>query len=295
MRAAIVVAMLALLTPPGAAGAQELDGAAAVARGEYLFHAGACDSCHTDHPGDGAFLAGGRAMETPFGTFYTPNITPDPETGLGRWSFEDFSSAMIEGRSPDGGHYYPVFPYAWYTGMTRPDLEDMWAYLQSVPAVRNEVPPHELPFPFKYRFLMLGWKLLNFDEGQTVFDPARSDAWNRGAYLVNHLGHCGACHTTKLYGNFIEGKFLAGSAAIPGPYPAPNITSHPVTGIGEWSEEDIVRALRRSMTPDGTPIRRPMAEYVVAGTSYLSDDDLRAAPAPPAPRDRPPARPGSAC
>jgi mono/diheme cytochrome c family protein len=259
-----------------ASAADAADDQAALARGRYIFHAGACDSCHTDHPNHGAFLAGGRRMETEFGTFHVPNITPDEATGIGRWTAEDFRRSMIEGKTPDGSHYYPVFPYRWYTGMTEQDLADLWAYLRSVPAAENRVRAHDLPFPFNIRALLFGWKLVNFDEGETVHDPERSEDWNRGAYLVNHLGHCGACHTTKLYGNFIEDKFLAGSAAIPGPYPAPNITSHPVTGIGEWSEEDIVRALRRSMTPEGTPIRGPMAEYVVAGTSYLSDEDLRA-------------------
>ena len=132
-------------------------------RGRYLFHAGACDSCHTDHPNRGPFLAGGRRMDTEFGTFYVPNITPDRETGIGAWSAEDFRRAMIEGRTPAGSHYYPVFPYRWYTGMSDQDVADMWAYLQSVPPVRNRVREHDLPFPFNLRFLLLGWKLINFD------------------------------------------------------------------------------------------------------------------------------------
>ena len=152
-------------------------------RGKYLFQAGACDSCHTDHPNRGPFLAGGRRMDTEFGTFYVPNITPDRETGIGEWSAEDFRRAMIEGRTPAGSHYYPVFPYRWYTGMSDQDVADMWAYLQSVPPVRNRVRAHDLPFPFNLRFLLLGWKLINFDQGATVHDPERSEAWNRGAYL----------------------------------------------------------------------------------------------------------------
>ena len=272
MRTTAVAAILLASTPAVAANGV----ADAMARGEYLFHAGACDSCHTDHPNDGAFLAGGRVLETQFGTFYAPNITPAPETGLGGWTFEDFERAMVEGVSPEGKNYYPVFPYRWYTGMTPRDLADLWAYLQSVPPVENAVPAHDLPFPFNYSVLIWGWKLLNFDERETVFDPERPEAWNRGAYLVNHLGHCGACHTTKVVGNFLEWKFLAGSAAIPGPYPAPNITQAVPAGIGDWSEEDVVRALRRSMRPDGIPIRGPMAEYVASGSSHLTDEDLRA-------------------
>jgi mono/diheme cytochrome c family protein len=140
------------------------------------------------------------------------------------------------------------------------------------------VRPHDLPFPFNLRFLLLGWKLINFDQGETVFDPERSEAWNRGAYLVNHLGHCGACHTPKLLGAiFRTDKFLAGSEAIPGPYFAPNITPHEVTGIGDWTTDDVVRALKRSIRPDGLPIRGPMAEYVNTGSSYLSEEDLAAA------------------
>lgn len=265
---------LALVT--GTAHAQ--DDLVALERGEYLFYAGACNSCHTDHEHDGPFLAGGRRMESGFGTFYVPNITPAPETGIGTWTFEDFQDAMVEGVRPDGAHYYPIFPYRWYTGMTEQDLADLWAYLQDVPPVENRVQPHELPFPFNIRFLILGWKILNFDEGDTVHDEEKSAAWNRGAYLVNHLGHCGACHTPK----FLKGAvfrtwdYLAGSEAIPGPYPAPNITPDEVTGIGDWSTEDVVRALKQSITPEGEPIRGPMAEYIVSGSSHMAEADLAA-------------------
>lgn len=259
---------------PDAAAAED----PALARGRYIFHAGACDSCHTDHPNHGAFLAGGRRMETEFGTFHVPNITPDEATGIGRWSAEDFRRSMIEGRAPDGSHYYPVFPYRWYTGMTGQDLADLWAYLRSVPAVENRVPAHELPFPLNIRALLFGWKLVNFDQGETVQDPEKSAEWNRGAYLVNHLGHCGACHTPKLFGAlFLGHKFLAGSQAVPGPYPAPNITPDLVTGIGRWTVDDVARALGQSITPEGLPIRGPMAEYVISGSGFLSAEDLRAA------------------
>jgi mono/diheme cytochrome c family protein len=271
--------LLVLLLPllgSAAAAQQDLD---ALLRGEYVFYAGACDSCHTDHPHHGAFLAGGRRMDTEFGTFYVPNITPDMATGIGGWSAEDFRRAMIEGETPAGSHYYPVFPYRWYTGMSEQDLADLWAYLQSVPPVHNRVRPHDLPFPFNLRFLLLGWKLINFDQGETVYDPQQSDVWNRGAYLVNHLGHCGACHTPKMLmgAAFRDDKFLAGSEVVPGPYPAPNITPHDVTGIGGWTTGDVVRALKRSIRPDGLPIRGPMAEYVDSGSSYLLEQDLEAA------------------
>lgn len=270
--------LLVVLLPLGSAAKAADADAEAIARGRYVFHAGACDSCHTDHPNHGAFLAGGRAMPTPFGTFYVPNITPDEDTGIGGWTEEDFRRAMIEGESPDGSHYYPIFPYRWYTGMTDRDLADLWAYLRSVPPVHNPVRQHDLPFPLNIRFFLLGWKLINFEQGETVWDPEKSPAWNRGAYLVNHLGHCGACHTPKLLGAVFKSyDFLAGSETIPGPYPAPNITPHEVTGLGDWSNPDIVRALGRSIRPDGEPIRGPMAEYVASGSSWLSDEDLEAA------------------
>ena len=275
MRSTVVLLFLLPIFGPAAAAEQTPD---AVKRGEYLFHAGACDSCHTDHPRHGAFLAGGRRMDTPLGTFLVPNITPDVETGIGEWSEADFRRAMIEGRAPDGSHYYPVFPYRWYTGMSEADVADLWAYLQTVPPVRKAVPPHDVPFPLNLMPLLLGWKLLNFDQGETVSDPERSKAWNRGAYLVNHLGHCGACHTPKLLGGvyYRSDQFLAGSVAIPGPYFAPNITPHDVVGIGEWSTADVVRAMKRAINPEGLPIRGPMAEYVASGSSHLSHDDLKA-------------------
>jgi mono/diheme cytochrome c family protein len=274
-KSAVLALLLAVLGVHAGAAQDE----AAVARGRYIFHAGACDSCHTDHPNRGAFLAGGRAMPTEFGTFHVPNITADEETGIGRWSAEDFRRAMIEGVSPDGSHYYPVFPYRWYTGMTEQDVADLWAYLSSVPAVRNPVPEHDIPFPLNIRFLLLGWKLLNFDQGARVADPERSEAWNRGAYLVNHLCHCGACHTPKiLFGAlFRSDRFLAGSWVLPDPYPAPNLTPHETTGLADWTIEDMMRALKRSITPQGEPIRGPMAEYVVSGSSHLSVADLEAA------------------
>ena len=275
-RSAFQAVLLGLTLAAG--GAQAQDDRVALERGEYLFYAGACNSCHTDHEHDGAFLAGGRRMDSAFGTFYTPNITPAPETGIGDWTLDDFEGAMIEGVRPDGAHYYPIFPYRWYTGMTPEDVADLFAYLRSVPPVENRVQPHELPFPFNIRFLLLGWKILNFDQGDTVRDEEKSEAWNRGAYLVNHLGHCGACHTPKILKGavFRTWEHLAGSEVIPGPYPAPNITPHEVFGIGDWSTEDVVRALKQSITPEGEPIRGPMAEYVVSGSSHLAEADLAA-------------------
>ncbi|MBO6781746.1 MAG: cytochrome c, partial [Alphaproteobacteria bacterium] len=162
--------------------------AADAERGEYVFATAGCASCHTK-PEGGAFLAGGREFKTDFGSFFSPNITPDADTGIGGWSDEDFMRAMREGISPDGKHYYPTFPYTSYTRMTDADVLDLKAYLDTVPAVRNAVPEHDLPFPFSVRLSMFGWKLLFFDEGRFEPDPTKSDEWNRGAYLVTGPGH----------------------------------------------------------------------------------------------------------
>jgi mono/diheme cytochrome c family protein len=161
----------------------------AVTRGEYLVRAGGCFSCHTT-PG-GQVLTGGRALATPFGTFYTPNITPDPATGIGRWTDAQFLRALREGVRPDGANYFPVFPYTSFTGITDSDALAMKAYLFSLPAVHQQNRPHDVAFPFSWRFLQAGWKLLFFTPGPFQPIPDRSAAYNRGAYLVTALAHCG--------------------------------------------------------------------------------------------------------
>lgn len=269
--AVLVYGLLGWISPATSEPATGAD-ADAVARGRYVFYAGACGSCHTER--GQPFLAGGPRIPTHLGTFYVPNITPDPETGLGRWTFADFRTAMVDGVAPDGRQYYPTFPYPWYTGMSSQDLADLWAYLGSVAPVRRQAQAHELRFPLNFRPLIKVWKLFNFRRGETISNLDLSPAWNRGAYIVNHLGHCGACHTPKDYFfNFASWRPLAGAGTIPGPYPAPNITPHP-DGIGAWSQEDVVRALRRSMRPDGLPLRGAMAEYVYAGSGFLAHEDL---------------------
>jgi mono/diheme cytochrome c family protein len=276
----LAAAMLAscMLAAPGSASPQPAEGppaadATAVARGRYVFRAAACSSCHTAQ--EGAFLAGGLAMVTHLGTFYVPNITTDRETGIGGWSFEDFRRSMVEGVAPDGCHYYPIFPYPWYTGMADGDLADLWAYLKTVPAVRKEEPPHDLMFPLTLRPLIWVWKLFNFSRQERAETSGLPAEATRGSYLVNHLGHCGACHTPKdFFFNFLEWQPLAGAGRLPGPYAAPNITPDRRTGIGRWSREDIVRAMRSGVRPDGLPIRGAMAEYIHAGTSHLTDEDL---------------------
>ncbi len=244
-------------------------------RGAYILAAAGCVACHTV-PKDGAFLAGGRELKTDFGSFFTPNITPDPETGIGNWSDEDFIRAMKKGVSPDGGRYYPTFPYTSYTRMTRQDMLDLKAYLDTVPPVRNAVPDHDLAFPFGIRASMMGWQLLFFDDTPFEADPTQSDAWNRGAYLVNGPGHCGECHTPRnLLGVVDSGRPLAGNANGPEGDAVPNITPHS-SGIGGWSEDDIVSMLEVGLLPDGDFAGGAMTDVIEESTSKLSEDDRKA-------------------
>ena len=244
-------------------------------RGAYMLVAAGCVACHTVLK-DGAFLAGGRELKTDFGSFFTPNITPDPETGLGNWSDEDFIRAMKKGVSPDGGRYYPTFPYTSYTRMTRQDMLDLKAYLDTVPPVRNAVPDHDLAFPFGIRASMIGWQLLFFDDTPFEADTTKSDAWNRGAYLVNGPGHCGECHTPRnLLGVVDSGRPLAGNANGPEGDAVPNITPHS-SGIGGWSEDDIVSMLEVGLLPDGDFAGGAMTDVIEESTSKLSEDDRKA-------------------
>lgn len=250
---------------------------AAVKRGEYVFKAAGCVGCHTRQKPKGAFLAGGRRMETPFGGFYTPNITPDPTHGIGDWTFEEFVTAMREGEMRDGSVYYPAFPYASYTGMLDRDLRDLWAYLRTVPAVAEPSQPHDLSFPFNIRFSVRFWRFLYFDSARVTTDPAQSDAWNRGAYLVRAMGHCGECHTPRnLLGGLDKDRELAGNKNAPDGKRVSNITPHPKKGIGAWSESDIIALLQDGSLPDGDFVGGSMAEVVDNGTSQLSKEDLRA-------------------
>jgi mono/diheme cytochrome c family protein len=245
-------------------------------RGEYVLRLGGCVTCHTDEKNGGAFLAGGRALGSPFGTFYTSNITPNAETGIGAWSTGAFVRAMTAGISPDGHPYFPAFPYASYTKMHLNDLVDLKAYLDTVKPVANAVPAHDVPFPFGFRPLLKGWRLLFFDKGPFQPDPNRSATWNRGAYLVNGPGHCVECHTPRnLLGAPKRDRLLAGTRAGPEGKPVPNITPHE-QGIGKWSKSDLTFALKTSILPDGDVFGGAMAEVVEDGTSDWTDQDRAA-------------------
>ncbi len=254
--------------------------AAAVERGAYVLAAAGCVGCHTAPAEGGAqpvALAGGRALETPFGTFFTPNITPDPATGIGGWSFADFRRALREGRSPSGTPYFPAFPYTAYSGMTERDIADLWAYLQSVAPVERANTPHELPAPFGWRALLPVWRALHFREGPPAAPLGAAPDWYRGAYLVEVLAHCGECHTPRDWmGGLDQSRAFAGNPEAPeGGGAVPNITPHP-DGIEGWTVDDIEWFLADGMLPDGDYAGGAMAEVIRRSTSVLTTEDRRA-------------------
>ncbi len=249
-----------------------------VARGAYLFAAASCAGCHTDVRNDGPLLAGGRALGTPFGIFFSPNITPDPETGLGNWTQEDFVRAMREGRAPDGSAYFPVFPYTSFTDISDADLADMWAYMRTIEPVRRENRPHEANFPFGWRALLPIWQWLNFEERPAGDDmPMANAGTSRGAYLVKALGHCGECHTPRDWmGALLDDRRLSGTPDGPDGSRVPNITPDDETGIGRWSDAEIMRVLETGMLPDYDVVGSGMGEVVRNSTSLLTPADRAA-------------------
>ena len=241
-------------------------------RGEYLSKAAGCLGCHTEEKKDASAYAGGRALKTPFGTFYGPNITPHKEAGIGAWSEADFVRAIREGRRPDGANLFPAFPYPSFTKMSDADLRDLWAYLRSLPANATPSRPHELGFFFRWRFVVSIWKWFFFTPGALVADTTKSEVLNRGAYLVQALGHCGECHTPR---NFLGGakkdRFLAGAKL--GETAVPNITP---TRLKKVSDGELKEVLQTAMTSDGDVLAESMAEVVRNTTSQLSVPDLDA-------------------
>jgi len=241
-------------------------------RGEYLAKAAGCVGCHTETRKDATPFAGGRALKTPFGTFYGPNITPHPEAGIGRWSEADFVRALREGLRPDGAHFYPAFPYPSFTRMTDADLRDLWAYLRTLPPSAQPSRPHELGLLYRGRFLLGLWKALFFTPGPFTPDPKQSVAVNRGAYFVQALGHCGECHTPRNFlGGPRKGRFLAGGT-IEG-HTAPNLTP---TRLKKWSDAELADVLTSGLLPDGDVLGETMGEVVRNTTSQLTKDDLAA-------------------
>ncbi len=252
---------------------------AAVERGEYLVNAAGCVGCHTDKEHGGARLAGGRPIASVFGTFASRNITPDPVTGIGGWNEADFLHALRAGISPSGEYLFPTFPFTSFTGMTDRDILDIRAYLFAQPPARQAAhqPPRDVPFPFNLPRIMVLWRALYFSEGPWTPDPAQSAAWNRGAYLVNAVGRCGACHTPRgwLGAPDRSRRFNGARLAGPGNKRAPNITPDPQDGIGRWSVDDIAALLKTGITADGDVVAAPMSE-IVEGTAKLTDADRKA-------------------
>jgi mono/diheme cytochrome c family protein len=241
--------------------------------GRTLFFIGGCASCHITYgQKDPSNLGGGIALESPFGTFYPPNISPDPNDGIGRWSEADFVTAMSKGTSPQGEHLYPAFPYTSYQRMSVNDLRDLFAFLKTLPAVRGRAPAHELSFPFNIRRLIGGWKLLFLDGLPFQPDPQKPDDWNRGAYLANAPGHCAECHSPRNFLGAIKSSLrFTGGATPDGKDWVPNITQF---RLSKWSEQDIAEMLATGMTPDDK-VAGPMAD-VVRNTAQLTPDDRAA-------------------
>jgi mono/diheme cytochrome c family protein len=266
--AALLFAALA-----GGARAEDKD---AVERGGYLVAAGGCASCHTDAKNNGAPLAGGRALATPFGTFYGKNITPDLRFGIGKWTESDLHRALREGKDDDGHFMFPVFPFPSYTGMTDQDIADIYAYLMAQKPVPQKNKPHEVSFPFNYRPLLIGWRTLFFTEGPLAPVAGKDAEWNRGRYLAEAVAHCEECHTPRNFmGALDRDRGFAGNPQGPDGQKAPDITPDPETGIGKWSLDDIVEVLKTGITPDGDSVASGMADEV-ENLGKLTDADRRA-------------------
>jgi mono/diheme cytochrome c family protein len=268
--AALALTVAAALAPLTARGDQE--SYAEIERGRYLAAAGDCEACHTAEGGKP--FAGGKPIETPFGVIYSPNITPDRGTGIGAWKDEQFYRAMHEGIAADGSRLYPAFPYPWYTKVTRDDVAAIRAYLKSLPPVRSKKPDNELTWPLNYRVVMQGWDKLFFKQGTYKPNPQKPPEWNRGAYLVEGLGHCGACHTPRnLFGAAKKGDRFEG-ASLQDWY-APSLAGDLRNGLGNWSAGEIAEFLKTGRN-DRTVAYGPMSEVVTDSTSKLSDGDLKA-------------------
>ena len=259
--------------------------------GKNMFHAGGCSSCHaTPKQEDSAWLGGGLALGSPFGTFYVPNISPHPTDGIGNWSEAQFVTAMIKGTSPDGQHYYPAFPYTSYQRARFEDLRDLFAYIKTLPQVQGRIRDHDMQFPFNIRRGLGLWKILYLDNASFVPDRAKSEAWNRGAYLVNSFGHCAECHSPRdVLGGIIDSQRFAGGPTPDGKGWVPNITQQ---ALGKWSEKDIAYMLETGDLPDGdsvggemVPVVRNLAQIPVADregmAAYLKSLPPVTGPSPP--------------
>ncbi|MEN3365822.1 MAG: hypothetical protein V7606_3096 [Burkholderiales bacterium] len=254
--------------PPVVSSAEQIE------KGRYLVRAGDCIACHTTR--GGAPYAGGRAILTPFGAIYASNITPDKETGIGSWTADDFWRALHHGKSKDGKLLYPAFPYPNFTRVTRADSDAMYAYFQTLPAISQKNKEPELDFPFNHRLLLAGWRALYFRPGVYRPEQARSVEWNRGAYLVQGLGHCAACHTTRNILGAPEQKADLSGGMIPMVnWYAPPLNSATEAGLGNWELQHLADLLKTGVSVRGVA-SGPMAEVVWQSLQHLSDNDIRA-------------------
>lgn len=246
-----------------------------LANGQTIFNIGGCASCHAV-PGekDRTALGGGFAIASPFGTFYAPNISPHKDNGIGNWTEAEFVTAVTKGTSPSGQHYFPAFPYTSYAHAKVEDVRDLFAYIKTLPQVSGKVRDHDVKFPFNIRRLVGGWKFLFFDDGPFIGNASKSAEWNRGAYLVNSLGHCAECHSPRnLIGGIVASQRFAGGPNPDGPGWVPNITQK--GAIKDWSEKDIASFLSDGTTPEGDTAGGSMTR-VIKNTALLSDQDRAA-------------------
>lgn len=244
-----------------------------VARGAYLARAGNCANCHTAR--GGAPYAGGMGIETPFGTVFATNLTPDPRTGLGQWSATAFWRALHQGRSNDGRLLYPAFPYPYYTRISREDSDALYAYLQSLAPVHQPNRPHALSFPFNTQAALAVWRALYFQPETYAFSPSRSTQWNRGAYLVQGLGHCGACHSARNWMGATSRAAEFGGAVMPSQaWYAPSLLARQEAGTAPETAQHTITLLRTGVSPYGSAMG-PMADVVFRSTQYLNEFDLQ--------------------
>jgi mono/diheme cytochrome c family protein len=242
-------------------------------RGAYLARASGCIACHSDFESGGAPLAGGAPLVTEFGTFHPPNLTSDPEAGIGAWTLSDFSRAVRQGISPDGASYYPSFPYPFYAGFTDQQMADLWAAFQTVPPVATPAPENDVSFPFDQRWGLKLWRAVYLEPPLVDPLPDRPDLWNRGRALVNGATHCGACHTGRnLAGARVVEARLAGSQDLPGGEKAPSIRPEDLAENG-WTTQALAYGLKTGLTPSGDVFGGAMAEVVQEGTRFLNDRD----------------------
>ncbi|SEM80839.1 c-type cytochrome [Palleronia pelagia] len=242
-------------------------------RGAYLARASGCIACHSNFEDGGAPLAGGAPLQTDFGTFYPPNLTTDPDHGIGDWTAESFAKAVRQGVAPDGDPYYPSFPYPFYAEFSDQQMADLWAAFQTVAPVAESAPDHDVGFPFDQRWGLKLWRAAFFYDPMTDPVPGRSEAWNRGRELVRGAAHCGACHTPRnLAGGRDLGAVFAGNPALPGEGKAPSIRPGALAE-GGWTVSSLSYALKSGLTPSGDAFGGSMAEVVREGTRFLSDAD----------------------